>query len=906
MKLRNFLIVTFIFLHVLGVGQITTDPKWPTENQSVTITFNSAEEDRLGYYTGDLYAHTGVILEGNSEWQHVIGDWGQNDKQPKLEHKGNGIYELKITPDILQFYNVPKGEKVTKLMFVFRSSDSGKQTNDLVVTVYEEGLVIRITNPTDNGVFEKNSTIALSAESSVSSNLKLFLDETIIAENSGTTISSNYMFSTGGNYLFVAEAESNGETVFDTVKIFIRDEVIEEVKPDKYKQGINYPAEDKSALVLYAPNKEYVLVLGDFNDWQPSNSYQMKKDGDYFWLEISDLEPGKEYAFQYLIDGDIKIADPYTEKILDPWNDPYIPEDVYPNLLSYPLGQTEGIVSVLQTNQEEYNWEIENFQPADKNKLVIYELLVRDFTEDQTFKAVREKLDYLEDLRVNVLELMPVNEFEGNNSWGYNPSFYFAPDKFYGPKDELKKLIDECHKRGIAVVIDMVLNHSYGQSPLVQMYMDNWEITPENPWYNVTSPNPVYSWGYDFNHEAIVVEELVDSVNSFWMNEYKVDGFRFDFTKGFTNTPGDGWAYDAPRIDILKRMTDEIRKRNPDALVILEHLSENREEKELAGHGIFLWGNMHGSYQEAARGNTGGSNLSWGMYSERGWKDANLIAYPESHDEERIMYTLGRSGLSNGDYNIKDKETALDRIELNALFYFPLPGPKMIWQFGERGYDVSINDFGGRTDPKPPYWDYLDDSDRTDLFQVMAKLNELKQTYNEFSTDDYSYSLNGATKWYRMSSEDQHVLAVGNFDVKEQDISVTFPRTGKWYEFFDRDSTEIETVNQTFQLQPGEYRLYSTQRFADPHVITDIKEIKLEARDVSIYPNPATSFVNITSSQPIDHIYIYSNSGSLLKSIESVSKNAVQINLLDYKPGIYFIRIVQDNGTNNSKVIVTR
>ncbi len=114
----------------------------------------------------------------------------------------------------------------------------------------------------------------------------------------------------------------------------------------------------------------------------------------------------------------------------------------------------------------------------------------------------------------------------------------------------MKRFIDECHRHGIAVIQDMVLNHSYGQSPLVRLYWDKQNNRPsaQNPWYNPVSPNPVYSWGYDFNHESEATKIFVDRVNRYWLTEYKVDGFRFDFTKGFTNTPGDGSAYDAARI----------------------------------------------------------------------------------------------------------------------------------------------------------------------------------------------------------------------------------------------------------------------------------------------------------------------------------------------------------------------
>jgi hypothetical protein len=755
MKNYKFFALTLtLLIPLLVVAQITTEPQLPVASKKIVITFDSSKETRLGYFTDDLYAHTGVGIEGKGNWQNVVGgpnSWGNNEVQPKLTHKGNGTYELEISPDINTFYSVGTGEKVVNMSFVFRSADKSQQTNDLFVTVYEEGLVIEISEPATNAILPKNQSVNISAQASLDANLRLYLNENILTQNSGKIISATHSFSESGNYWIIAEATADGETKRDSVQVFVRDEVVEEEMPAAYRKGINYPADTSAALVLYAPFKSFVFVLGDFNNWQPESEYQMKKDDDYFWLEIPGLVKDKEYAFQYFIDGEIRVADPYTEKILDPWNDHYISEATYPGLLEYPEGKTEGIVAVLHPGQEKYQWEVSDFQIPEKEKLVIYELLIRDFTEEHTFKAVREKLDYLEDLNINVLELMPVNEFEGNSSWGYNPSFYFAPDKYYGPKNELKKLIDECHKRGIAVVIDMVLNHSYGQSPLVQMYMDNWTITSENPWYNVESnfQNQNLRWGFDFDHEADVVKELVDSVNSFWMTEYKVDGFRFDFTKGFSNTPfGEGsWGseYDAARIANLKRMADEIRKRKEDALIIFEHLADNVEEKELADYGILMWGILHSNYREAARGNTGASDLSWGVYSSRGWNEPNLVTYAESHDEERIMVDLLKSGFIEGDYNIRQVPTALDRVELNSVFLLPLPGPKMIWQFGERGYDLSINrcedGIGNncRLDPKPPRWEYLDISDRTDLFQVMAQLNYLKQNFEEFTPRKFRF-----------------------------------------------------------------------------------------------------------------------------------------------------------------------
>lgn len=914
MKNFKFLFLIFTLLISFFVSaQITTHPQLPVATQKVTIIFDSSKEGRLGYFTGELYAHTGVGIEGKGDWQNIVGggdSWGKNDLQPKLTHKGNGIYELEITPDVNTFYSVESGEKVVNMSFVFRSANGSQQSNNLFVNVYEEGLVIEISEPASNSILPQNQPVNISAQSSLEADLRLYLNETILSQNSGKTISATHSFSESGNYWMIAEATTDEKTKRDSVQVFVRNDVSEATLPETYLKGINYPSDTSAALVLFAPHKEFAFVLGDFNNWQPQNEYQMKKDGDYFWLEIPGLEKNKEYAFQYFIDGEIRVADPYAEKILDPWNDQYISIETYPGLLDYPDGKTEGIVSVLQPGQEEFQWEVTEFQVPEKEKLVIYELLVRDFTEEHTFKAVREKLDYLADLNINVLELMPVNEFEGNSSWGYNPSFYFAPDKYYGPRNELKKLIDECHQRGIAVVIDMVLNHSYGQSPFVQMYMDNWTIAPENPWYNVESnfENPNLRWGFDFNHEAEAVKELVDSVNSFWMTEYKVDGFRFDFTKGFSNTPfgENSWGseYDAARMANLKRMADEIRNRKEDALIIFEHLADNAEEKELADYGILMWGILHGNYREAARGNTGASDLSWGVYTSRNWNEPNLVTYAESHDEERIMVDLLKSGFIEGDYNIRQIPTALDRVELNSVFLLPLPGPKMIWQFGERGYDISIDDFGGRLSEKPPRWEYLNNSDRTDLFQVMAQLNSLKQNFREFTPENFDYNLSGQVRWYRLSHSGNHVFAVGNFGATSTTANVTFPEAGKWFEFFTQDSIEIETAAQSFSMQPGEYRLYSTRKLAKTKVVTEIAEIDSTPEEIRIYPNPATNQITLSSEKPFSKIEIYSVTGTLIRQLKISNENQVKIPTGNYTSGIYFVHIFQENERITKKLLI--
>src|SRR4030042_1510320 len=388
--------------------------------------------------------------------------------------------------------------------------------------------------------------------------------------------------------------------------IIINLPVTEEPLPAGVQDGINYVSGTTVTLSLFAPYKQFVYLIGDWKDWQVDALYYMKRDqvntdSVHYWINLDGLNPGQEYTFQYLVDGEIRIADPYTDKILDPWNDQYIPPTIYPNLKSYPFGKTYESVCIFQTDQNPYTWVYsDTFQRPEKKDLVIYEMLLRDFLAQHDFMTLQDTLAYFKKLGINAIELMPCSEFEGNSSWGYNPSFYFAPDKYYGPKDDLKRFIDECHRHGIAVIQDIVLNHSYGQSPLVRLYWDEQNNRPsaQNPWYNQVSPNPVYSWGYDFDHESAATKIFVDRVNRYWLTEYRVDGFRFDFTKGFTNTPGDGSAYDAARITILQQMANQIWEVDTTVYVILEHFADNYEERVLAeySHGMMLWGNSNSNY----------------------------------------------------------------------------------------------------------------------------------------------------------------------------------------------------------------------------------------------------------------------------------------------------------------------
>lgn len=901
------LLFWLIAVYQFSVAQLTTNPALPIDSKAVTITFDSSKDSRLGLFSGDLYAHTGVYVAGSSDWKHVIGNWGDNTKQPKLTNKGNGIYELVISPNINTYYSVLSSELVTKMNFVFRSADGTKQTNDLFISVYTEDLHVNITTPSRISVFDKNQSFQFTASSTTSADLKLFLNNQEISSVTGISITKAMSVPEAGNYWLKATATQNTTVKRDSVYVCISETTISESRPANLVAGINYTDDQSATLIIYAPLKKNIFVTGDFNNWLPDNNYQLKKDGDYFWLKIGNLVPQKEYIFQYLIDGSLKVADPYSDKVSDPYDDKYISSSVYPNLIAYPDGKASDRASVLQTAQTPYTWNTSTYTIPQTSKLSIYELLVRDFSTEKTFKAVQSKLDYLKRLGINTIEFMPFSEFEGNSSWGYNPNFYFAPDKAYGTKNDLKALIDECHKQGFIVIQDMVLNHSYNSNPMVKMYWNDALNRPaaNNPWYNETSPNTAYSWGSDFNHESQATKDFVDRVTKYWMTEYKVDGFRFDFTKGFTNTPGDGSGYDAARIAILKRMADKIWEANPKAIVILEHFAANTEEQELAayGNGMLVWGNATGSFYEAAMGynESGKSDFNWASYQKRGFSKPGLVAYMESHDEERQMFKTETYGNSLGGYNTREINTALARSELAATFFLSLAGPKMIWQFGELGYDISI-DQGGRVGEKPLLWNYFDDPKRRELFDVYSAMLQLRSQFDVFTSGKETLSVNGATKKIQLNLADHNITLLGNFGVSDQSIVSGFQHTGVWYEFFTGNELNVSDVGTSILLKAGEFRLYSDKKLPAFKDLTSSTSGNFSNPAIRIFPNPVTDRLQVEGQETIQQIELISSDGRIIRKFQPNAMSfSSDLNGLSH--GLFFVRIKTPHQIFTQKII---
>ncbi len=595
--------------------------------------------------------------------------------------------------------------------------------------------------------------------------------------------------------------------------------------PAGYGDGVTFFNGGKSAMFnLYAPNKKSVHLLGDFNNWTAASSNLMNNstDGTRWWIEVDNLDPSAEYAYEYFIDGSIKVADPYSNKILDSANDQYIPTTVYPNLKKYPggAGEVSHIVSDIQYSAPAYSWQVSSFTRPDPKNLVVYELLPRDFVATHSYQTLKDTLSYIANLGVNAIELMPVNEFEGNDSWGYNSNFMFALDKYYGTPNDYKAFIDACHAKGIAVIQDIVLEDQFGSSPMVQMYWNAAANAPaaNSPWFDQTNMHPD-AVGFQLNHQAAATQYFFKNVVKYWMQEYHIDGFRFDEAKGYTQTNSSteaAWAaYDANRVALWEQYSTYMKGIDPSFYVILEMFADATEQAVYAQQGMMMWNNMSGQGEQCTMGYA--TNPSWDIsglfYDNQGMAQPGLVDYFESHDQERLQFKNEAYGNSSGSYNTTDLATGLERDEAAAVILMSPPGPKMVWQFGERGYDISINDAstGGRLGDKPPHWEYMADANRHHLYQVYSRMIRMKIKNSAFTATSFTYNLSGAVKFIQLldPAGSNNVEAVANFDVVPSTVALNFPSTGNWYDNFSGNTINVTALPYSMTLQPGEYHLFS-------------------------------------------------------------------------------------------------
>ncbi len=954
-RILQFLMFSLLALPSFSQVQnatFTFTPALFNEDEQITITvsgvdptiWNAGQPDNIYLWAWELDQNNNTVGGPATN-----GTWDNSDEAQKMTNNGNGTYSYTLTPTT--FYGTTGIAKMGVLVKA-KNGNGDKKSQDFITPVGK--VQVTINNPTsDPVVVNPGGNLPISAVMRVQGNtvvgaFKVFLNNTQIASGNGFPTYSTTLtnLTTSGVIKVVGTPQGQTDSGEKSINLIIAPTVTTQAVPTGMVDGINYNPSDptKATLVLNAPGKEFVYVAGSFNNYQRNSAYLMKKDvsstadSNKFWIELTGLTPGQTETYQYWVydtnpvtnsPAEVKTADPFSTLVLSPFDDPGIPSISYPNIPAYPVGQ-EREVTVLKTGEIPYNWQVTNFTKPKKEDLIVYEVLIRDFDANRNYQSLIDKIDYFKNLKVNAIELMPVMEYEGNESWGYNTAFHMALDKYYGTENKLKEFIDACHQNGIAVILDVALNHAFGRNPMVRMWMndpdgDGWGgPSSESPYFNQTATHS-YSVGDDFNHQKAMTQNYVKRVVKHWIEDFKIDGFRWDLTKGFTqNCQGNEGctnAYQQDRVDILKTYADYSWSLDPNHYVIFEHLGSENEEKEWAnyryneGKGVMMWGNMVGPYNQLTMGFNSNNNIAGiGHKSRSSFLGKRVMGYAESHDEERLMYknvTFGNN--SNGSYNVRDLNTALGRMSALGAVTIPIPGPKMIWHFGELGMNNSIytcnngtvNDESGtdgncKLDTKPqPQWtnNWLGDVNRSKIYNDWARMIQLKTGEPVFEGDYDINSGNTLTpKVYVFdntlpSTDLKNVVILTNFDVTTQNVTPNFPYTGTWYDLMDASgNTSINVTNTTtpISIAAGQFKMYGNK--ASTLGIEDIDS----GSQFKIYPNPVNNAFYINKA--VDNLSIYDLTGKIVKTFKGNFTERDSFDISDLTQSIYLVKIENSNG----------
>ncbi|MBA3533848.1 MAG: alpha amylase C-terminal domain-containing protein [Ardenticatenales bacterium] len=520
--------------------------------------------------------------------------------------------------------------------------------------------------------------------------------------------------------------------------------------PQEISPGSTVHSNNHVSFVLYAPGKKSVGLAGSFNEWQPA---PMEHIGDGLWWRSMKLEPG-EHLYQFVVDENLWICDPYAREVQ--W-------------------EGEGPKAVVQVGQQPYEWHDEGFHPRPLEDLIIYEVHVGDFSPEGSFDGMRERLDYLQGLGITALELMPVCEFPMDRSWGYNPAFFFASERAYGRPDDLKRLIDEAHQRGIAVILDMVFNHAQQDNPLNQM----WPYE-ENPYFSGANP-----WGMpDFDHFSDVTKAFIRDVQDFWLREYHIDGFRYDATAYIESDVTSGIGF----------FTWAARQTNPNVYLISEHLPQDPWWIHNTEMDAQWYDTFHDVMKAQLREGVFEGNHQWGdleaveralFYGAGGYSHpSQVINYITSHDEERIV----REAQTNPYLN---EEIAYRKAKLGMTTVITAAGIPMLYAGEEIGMERE------RTTGEAKFeWERLEGHEAAkDIHRHWQRLTWIRNTHPALRSPNFQtlfkWGEQKAIAFQRWNDEGDAIVVVLNFSNESFHLSVPFPMGGRWSEYLYDYSVDV-------------------------------------------------------------------------------------------------------------------
>jgi 1,4-alpha-glucan branching enzyme len=505
----------------------------------------------------------------------------------------------------------------------------------------------------------------------------------------------------------------------------------------------------------------------------------MEKSDDGYFRTTQNLADG---TYQYKFNIQTKSWF-YKENEWKSLTDPYA-TDVDP--------ATQNAILKLKNGQkivDEYVWQHDDVPLPENNAIVIYEMHVGDFSggEEDGFTRgkytdVVAKLNYLSELGVNALELMPLKESPGDFNWGYSPIHYFSPESGYGSTAELKEMVDACHALGMRVVVDGVYNHASTANALARIDHDYW--------FRHDPKNPEHNWGPEFNYEFTdeklekmpARDFIYDSIR-YWIKEYRIDGIRFDAAKEID-------SFDALR-DFV-RFSREMSSMKP-FFTVAEYIPPTPEVTEPAGPVESCWNDsfMYILVEYLTDGGLDLERIKDALDAKRlGYANATSVTnYLANHDQNRLFLKLGEKG-------ILDDEAYL-RAKLGALILLTAVGVPMIWMGEEFGEYVPLSEQSNKIN-----WTLLETEANRGLFNYYKSLIALRKTNPAFYTANIEFfhedAENGVLAFLRFDDDGNRAVVILNLsdtDFENYEIP-DFPLGGVCHEW--TNDYELEVTGDNF------------------------------------------------------------------------------------------------------------
>ena len=533
---------------------------------------------------------------------------------------------------------------------------------------------------------------------------------------------------------------------------------------------------------VWVPHAEKVYVMGTFNAWNKTSISMTSEQNGYWFVEVPEAKIGDEY--RYVINsskGQLSRIDPYARKV------------------------TSSIGNGIIYDPKAFAWDGDTFHMATGNELVIYEMHVGTFNVKEvghsgTLDSAIEKLDYLQHLGINAIEILPVVEFSGDFSWGYNPIHPFAVESIYGGPDALKRFVKAAHAHGIAVIIDVVYNH-FGPADLDLWQFDGWSENDKGGIYFFNDRRSTTPWGEtrpDYGRGE-VRQYLCDNA-MMWFEEYHVDGIRWDATSFIRNINGDdldipndipeGWS-------LMQWINEEIQRKFPGKISIAEGMHNNPwVTKDVGAGGAGFNAQWDSEFVNPVRK----AIISPDDTSRDLGAVSKAIEYRYDADAfRRVIFTESHDEVANGRTRVPeeiwpgkvDSWFSKKRSTLGGAFVLTSPGIPMIFEGQEFLEDRWFQD------RVPIDWSLvLNEYGILEMYRDLIALrrNLLGVTRGLCGQNSHVYHFDNEAKliafhrWDKKGPTDSVVVVANMANKNRDDYIIGFPRSGLWKTRFNSDS----------------------------------------------------------------------------------------------------------------------